>query len=98
MPVLRVGFPRGPASRSGDRKLRGTSCSSAPQGHRDGNLANFLWDGHNVRIVLFEDAWKGDRAVDLAGFVEHLAIWEPGHVDAGLFLSGSIRARPSVSE
>lgn len=55
--------------------------------HSDGNPANFLWDGHQVRIVDFEDAGRGDRAQDLAGFVEHLAVWDRGCIDAGTFLS-----------
>ena len=29
-------------------------------GHRDPNLANYLWDGHRIRIVDFEDARVSD--------------------------------------
>lgn len=41
--------------------------------HGDPNLANYLWDGTRVRIVDFEDAGQGDRAVELANLVEHLS-------------------------
>ena len=41
--------------------------------HGDPNLANYLWDGTRVRIVDFEDAGRGDRTVELANLVEHLA-------------------------
>ncbi|MEV5960936.1 aminoglycoside phosphotransferase family protein [Kribbella sp. NPDC051952] len=41
--------------------------------HGDPNLANYLWDGSRVRIVDFEDAGRGDRTVELANLVEHLA-------------------------
>lgn len=42
-------------------------------GHRDPNLANYLWDGRQVRIVDFEDATISDPATELAIFAEHLA-------------------------
>jgi aminoglycoside phosphotransferase (APT) family kinase protein len=49
--------------------------------HGDPNLANYLWDGERVRIVDFEDAGLGDRTVELANLVEHLAgrdtDWDP---------------------
>jgi Ser/Thr protein kinase RdoA (MazF antagonist) len=67
------------------RLPRGVAAPVFAQG--DGNLANFLWDGHSVRIVDFEDAGKGDRAQELADFVEHLGVWNRGGVDADLFLS-----------
>ncbi|MFI5691748.1 aminoglycoside phosphotransferase family protein [Kribbella sp. NPDC051586] len=41
--------------------------------HGDPNLANYLWDGTQVRIVDFEDAGLGDRTVELANLVEHLS-------------------------
>lgn len=41
--------------------------------HGDPNLANYLWDGTRVRIVDFEDAGLGDRTVEVANLVEHLA-------------------------
>ncbi|WP_433164308.1 phosphotransferase family protein [Kribbella sp. CA-247076] len=42
-------------------------------GHGDPNLENYLWDGERVRIVDFEDAGRGDLAVELANLVEHLS-------------------------
>ena len=42
-------------------------------GHGDPNLANYLWDGRRIRIVDFEDAGLGDRTVELANLIEHLA-------------------------
>ncbi len=41
--------------------------------HGDPNLENYLWDGTRVRIVDFEDAGRGDLAVELANLVEHLS-------------------------
>lgn len=43
-------------------------------GHRDPNLANYLWDGQRVRIVDFEDAAISDPATELALLVEHLSM------------------------
>jgi Ser/Thr protein kinase RdoA (MazF antagonist) len=43
-------------------------------GHRDPNLTNYLWDGHRVRIVDFEDAAVSDPATELAILVEHLSM------------------------
>jgi len=42
-------------------------------GHRDPNLANYLWDGRRVRIVDFEDAAISDPATELAIMMEHLS-------------------------
>lgn len=42
-------------------------------GHGDPNLANYLWDGRQVRIIDFEDAGHSDLAVELANLVEHIA-------------------------
>jgi aminoglycoside phosphotransferase (APT) family kinase protein len=41
--------------------------------HGDPNLTNYLWDGTRIRIIDFEDAGRGDRAIELANLVEHLA-------------------------
>jgi hypothetical protein len=54
--------------------------------HRDGNLANHLWDGHQVRLVDFEHSGRGDRAGELADFVEHLSVWAGAGIDAEAFL------------
>ncbi|MEV4538414.1 phosphotransferase [Asanoa sp. NPDC049518] len=42
-------------------------------GHRDPNLANYLWDGYRVRIVDFEDARASDPVTELALLAEHLS-------------------------
>jgi hypothetical protein len=42
-------------------------------GHRDGNLANYLWDGRRVRIVDLEDAAISSPEMELANLVEHLS-------------------------
>lgn len=42
-------------------------------GHRDPNLANYLWDGQRVRVVDLEDARVSDAATELAILVEHLS-------------------------
>jgi hypothetical protein len=49
-------------------------------GHRDPNLANYLWDGHRVRIVDFEDAAISDPATEVALLAEHVSTRE---VDSG---------------
>ncbi|MET7281808.1 aminoglycoside phosphotransferase family protein [Kribbella sp. NPDC005582] len=41
--------------------------------HGDPNVANYLWDGTRIRIVDFEDAGLGDRTLELANLIEHLA-------------------------
>jgi len=41
--------------------------------HGDPNLTNYLWDGERVRIIDFEDSGLGDRTVELANLLEHLA-------------------------
>lgn len=42
-------------------------------GHGDPNLANYLRDGRQVRIIDFEDAGRSDLALELANLVEHIA-------------------------
>jgi Phosphotransferase enzyme family len=59
-----VEFLRGPVMAQGSRHV---------VGHSDPNLSNYLWDGHVVRIVDFEDAGRSDEAYELATLVEHLA-------------------------
>jgi Ser/Thr protein kinase RdoA (MazF antagonist) len=56
-----------------DPALLRTQPSMAIVGHRDPNLTNYLWDGHRVRIVDFEDAAISDPATELAILVEHLS-------------------------
>jgi Ser/Thr protein kinase RdoA (MazF antagonist) len=54
--------------------------------HGDGNLANRLWDGKEVRLVDFEDSGRGGRAQELADFVEHITVWAHASIEAGAFL------------
>lgn len=42
-------------------------------GHGDPNLANYLWDGIQVRIIDFEDAGRSDLTMELATLLEHIA-------------------------
>jgi len=55
-------------------------------GQGDCNLANFLWDGHMVRIVDFEDAGLSERAFELAILVEHISAWSDTGLAAENFL------------
>lgn len=55
-------------------------------GQGDGNLANFLWDGLQVRLVDFEDSGRSDRAFELAAFAEHLSVWYDAKVETGALL------------
>lgn len=56
-----------------DPELLSVRPSATVLGHRDPNLANYLFDGHRVRIVDFEDAAISDPANELAILLEHLA-------------------------
>lgn len=55
-------------------------------GQGDGNLANFLWDGTQVRMVDFEDCGPSDRAFELAILVEHISAWSDARLGADTFL------------
>lgn len=55
-------------------------------GQADGNLANFLWDGTQVRVVDFEDSGRSDRAYELADVVEHVSAWVDSEFDTLQFL------------
>jgi hypothetical protein len=55
-------------------------------GQGDGNLANYLWDGQQVRLVDFEDSGRSDRAFELAAFAEHLSVWHDAGVDTAALL------------
>jgi aminoglycoside phosphotransferase (APT) family kinase protein len=61
------------AARSFLARLRLGPAGSTVLGHTDPNLANYLWDGHRIRIVDFEDAGCSDPEFELADLVEHLA-------------------------
>ena len=52
----------------------------------DPNLANHLWDGDSVHLVDFEASGRGDRATELADFVEHVTVWAHAGIDAEDFL------------
>jgi hypothetical protein len=56
-------------------------------GQGDCNLANFLWDGTQVRIVDFEDSGPSDRAFELAVLVEHISAWSDAALSADAFLA-----------
>lgn len=56
-------------------------------GQGDSNLANFLWDGHRVRLVDFEDSGPSDRAFELALLAEHISAWSGAQLDADTFLA-----------
>jgi Ser/Thr protein kinase RdoA (MazF antagonist) len=56
-------------------------------GQGDCNLANFLWDGTQVRIVDFEDSGPSDRAFELAVLVEHISAWSDADLSADAFLA-----------
>ncbi|MFF9479821.1 phosphotransferase family protein [Streptomyces sp. NPDC014733] len=53
-------------------------------GPGDGNAANYLGDGHRVRLVDFEESGRSDRAWEIAEITEHVAGWvaEPLDVPA----------------
>jgi hypothetical protein len=55
-------------------------------GQGDSNLANFLWDGAEVRIVDFEDSGPSDRAFELAVLVEHISAWSDAGQPADVLL------------
>jgi Ser/Thr protein kinase RdoA (MazF antagonist) len=55
-------------------------------GQGDGNLANYLWDGQQVRLVDFEDSGRSDRAFELAAFAEHLSVWHEANIETGALL------------
>jgi len=55
-------------------------------GQGDPNLANFLWDGREMRLVDFEDSGPSDRAFELAILVEHVSVWSDAGLDAETLL------------
>ncbi|GAA0966674.1 hypothetical protein [Actinocorallia libanotica] len=55
-------------------------------GPGDGDIADYLWDGHRVRVVDFEESGRSDRAFELAEITEHAASWVEHPLDVGLFL------------
>jgi thiamine kinase-like enzyme len=61
-------------------------CGQLVFAQGDANLANHLWDGHSVHLVDFEASGRGDRAAQLADFVEHVTVWAHAGIDAEAFL------------
>ncbi len=55
------------------RSEASSGAAATVLGHRDGNLANYLWDGRRVRIVDLEDAAVSSPEMELAILVEHLS-------------------------
>ena len=62
---------------------------------RDGNLADRLWDGRQVRLVDFEPG-AVTGAGELANFAEHLSVWADAGIDAEAFLARLISARANA--
>jgi Ser/Thr protein kinase RdoA (MazF antagonist) len=67
--------------------LDGLHGGNVVLGQGDSNLANFLWDGTQVRIVDFEDSGPSDRAFELAVLVEHISAWSDAGLSADAFLA-----------
>ncbi|MBO0869807.1 MAG: aminoglycoside phosphotransferase family protein [Micromonosporaceae bacterium] len=59
--------------KSDDPELLHSQPPTTVLGHRDANLANYLWDGRCIRIVDFEDTRTSDPATELAILIEHLS-------------------------
>ncbi len=56
-------------------------------GQGDGNLANYLWDGEQIRLVDFEDSGRSDLAFELAVFAEHVSVWHDAEIETGPLLA-----------
>jgi aminoglycoside phosphotransferase (APT) family kinase protein len=56
-------------------------------GPGDGNLANYLWDGHRVRAVDFEESGRSDRAFEIAEITEHVSAWSVRPLDVPALLA-----------
>ena len=65
----------------------GPGASAAVFGQVDGNLANFLWDGEQVRVVDLEDSGRTDVAFELANLVEHISAVHGARLDAERLLA-----------
>lgn len=63
------------------------AADHAVLGHGDPNLANFLWDGGQIRLVDFEDSGPSDRPFELAILTEHISAWSDSGLDADDFLT-----------
>ncbi|MFD8596620.1 aminoglycoside phosphotransferase family protein [Kitasatospora sp. NPDC059646] len=67
--------------------LAGCATAVPVLGQADGNLANHLWDGAEVRLVDFEDSGRSDRPYEPAELVEHVSARVDTDLDAAAFLS-----------
>jgi Ser/Thr protein kinase RdoA (MazF antagonist) len=56
-------------------------------GQGDPNLANFLWDGTDIRFVDFEDSGPSSRAFELAILAEHVSAWSDAGLNSDAFVS-----------
>ena len=65
----------------------GHAGNHAVLGQGDPNLANFLWDGSQVRLVDFEDSGPSERAFELASLTEHISAWSDAGLDTDGFLA-----------
>ena len=65
----------------------GRSDHQTVLGHGDPNLANFLWDAGQIRLIDFEDSGPSDRAFELAILTEHISVWPESGLDADDFLA-----------
>jgi hypothetical protein len=72
---------------SGAIDRQSSAGSRTVLGQGDSNLANFLWDGHLVRLVDFEDSGPSDRPFELALLVEHMSARADVQLDADTFLA-----------
>jgi Ser/Thr protein kinase RdoA (MazF antagonist) len=66
-------------------------------GQGDPNLANFLWDGTDIRIVDFEDSGASSRAFELAILVEHVSAWSDSGLESDAFLTMFDLTKPELA-
>lgn len=86
--LVRVAYQAGTAwLRSGALDAHVLPTDDIVLGQGDSNLANFLWDGRQIRIVDFEDSGPSDKAFELGSLVEHLSVWSDASLDAESFLA-----------
>lgn len=96
-PLARRAYAAGSAwlGRGGlDRVLNSFGGTDTPRhggadvalGQGDANLANFLWDGQQVRLVDFEDSGPSERAFEVAVLTEHISVWSDGRMDTEAFV------------
>jgi thiamine kinase-like enzyme len=76
-PVVAEAF-RAATAWTGQADLEATFAEPGREvfGTGDGNLANFLWDGDQVRVIDFEYSGRSDRSFELAEVFEHISVWQ----------------------